>query len=138
MLDHEESGLESAAEINVTPMIDVLLSLLIIFMVAAPPPPNHKQPISVPQDPVTENPDNPDATLLIEIDEAGKATMGKTVLSQDFDEMVAQLEGSEKAQQDDRVAIKANGKVEYGKVIRVMSAAREAGIGSVGIASDRI
>jgi biopolymer transport protein ExbD len=52
--------------------------------------------------------------------------------------MVGQLEKSEKAQQDDRIAIKASGQVAYGKVIRVMSAAREAGIGSVGLASDRI
>lgn len=138
LLDEDEPAPEIAAEINVTPMIDVLLSLLIIFMVAAPPPPNHKQPISIPQDPVTENPEDPDATLLIEIDEVGKATMGKTILAEDFEEMVSQLEASEKAQQDDRIAIKANDKVAYGKVIRVMSAAREAGIGSVGIASDRI
>ena len=137
-MDEAGTSLDDAVEINVTPMIDVLLSLLIIFMVAAPPPPNHKQPINVPQDPVTENPDNPDATLLIEIDDQGKAMLGKTPLSDDFDEMVAQLEKSEKAKQDDRIAIKASDKVPYGKVIRVMSAAREAGIGSVGIASDRI
>jgi biopolymer transport protein ExbD len=138
LLEDEEPGLEVSAEINVTPMIDVLLSLLIIFMVAAPPPPNHKQPIAIPQDPVTENPEDPDATLLVEIDEAGKATMGQTALSDDFDKMVEQLAASEKAKQDDRIAIKASDKVAYGKVIRVMSAAREAGIGSVGIASDRI
>lgn len=131
-------SLEVAAEINVTPMIDVLLSLLIIFMVASPPTPNHKQPINVPQDPVTESPDNPDATLLIEIDDAGNATLGKTPLSQDFEEMVTQLQESDKAQQDDKIAIKASDKVPYGKVIRVMSAAREAGIESVGLASDRI
>jgi biopolymer transport protein ExbD len=139
MLDDDtEMTTQISSEINVTPMIDVLLSLLIIFMVASPPTPNHKQPINVPQDPVTESPDNPDATLLIEIDDAGKATLGKTPLSEDFEEMVSQLEKSEKAQQDDRIAIKASGKVAYGKVIRVMSAAREAGIGSVGLASDRI
>ena len=136
--EEESSGVEVSAEINVTPMIDVLLSLLIIFMVASPPTPNHKQPITIPQSPVAESADNPDATLLIEIDDAGKATLGKTPLSEDFDEMVKQLEKSDKAQQDDRIAIKASGKVPYGKVIRVMSAAREAGIGSVGLASDRI
>ena len=58
-----DEGLTTAAvaEINVTPMIDVLLSLLIIFMVASPPPPKHQQPIAIPQDPVEQTPDDPDA-----------------------------------------------------------------------------
>lgn len=126
------------AEINVTPMIDILLCLLIIFVVASPPPPNHKQPIAIPENPAAESPSSPDATLLVEIDDAGRAMLGKTPLSEDFAQMVAQLQASEKAQADDRIAIKAGPRVPYGKVIRVMSAAREAGIESVGIASDRI
>ena len=62
---------EAVAEINVTPMIDVLLSLLIIFMVAAKPPPKHKQPIAIPKDPIEQTENDPNATLLIKIDAAG-------------------------------------------------------------------
>ncbi len=128
---------EPVAEINVTPMIDVLMSLLIIFMVAAEPPPNHKQPIMIPQDPVEQTENDPNATLLIKIDQAGAITLGKTPVP-DRNALVEALKVSEKAQADGRVAVRADGKVPYGSVIDVMSAAREAGIGHVGIASERL
>ncbi|MEE9384684.1 MAG: biopolymer transporter ExbD [Nannocystaceae bacterium] len=134
----DEGGLDTICEMNVTPMIDVLLSLLIIFMVAAPPPPNEKQPITLPTNPITEQPDNPDATLLLTLDATGKAMLGKTALPDAFEPMVEALRANKKAQQDGRVAISASEAVSYGQVIRVMSAARQAGIASVGLASDRL
>ncbi len=134
----EEPTFAVSADINMTPMIDVLLCLLIIFMVAAPPPTSESQPISIPQDPVTETPDDPNATLLITVDSAGKATLGETPLPDDYAGRVKAIEGSAKAQADGRIAVPADGKVAYGEVIAVMAAAREAGIPSVGLASDRL
>jgi biopolymer transport protein ExbD len=137
--DDEGGGAsEALAEINVTPMIDVLLCLLIIFMVATPPPPSHKQEIAMPPETPVETQDDPKATLVVEIEDDGSATLGKTPLPPDYEGMVEEFKKSEKAQQDGKVAIKAGEKVEYGKVITVMAAAREAGIPSVGIASDRL
>ena len=129
---------DTVAEINVTPMIDVLLSLLIIFMVAAKPPPKHKQPITIPKDPVEQTEDDPDATLLVKIDAAGAVTIGKTAVSGGQAELVEALKANEKAQADGRVAVKAADEVAYGSVIDVMSAAREAGIEHVGIASEKL
>jgi len=129
---------ETVAEINVTPMIDVLMSLLIIFMVASEPPPNHKQPIAIPQDPIEQTENDPNATLLIKIDQAGVISVGKTPVSGGHTELVEALKANQKAQDDGRVAVKADGKVAYGRVIDVMSAAREAGIEHVGIASERL
>jgi len=119
-------------------MVDVLLSLLIIFMVASPKPPNEKIPINVPKNAVVQQPSDPNATLLISIDADGKARLGKEPLAPDYDKMVEQLKNNEKAQTDGRIAIKGDDKAKYGWVIRVMAAAHEAGIGSVGIASDKL
>lgn len=129
---------DTVAEINVTPMIDVLMSLLIIFLVAAKPPAKHQQPIAIPKDapPQTEN--DPNATLLVKIDAEGKVSVGKTAVAPGKEALVQALEDSEKAQADGKVAVKADGKVSYGAVIDVMAAAREAGISSVGIASERL
>lgn len=134
----DEPKFDVSAEINVTPMIDVLLSLLIIFMVASPPPSGEQQPISIPQDPIAETPNDPNATLLISIDADGKATLGETPLPDDYAGRVKAIKESEKAQADGRLAVNADGKVAYGQVIEVMSAAREAGIPSVGLASERL
>jgi biopolymer transport protein ExbD len=132
----DEGG--AIAEINVTPMIDVLMCLLIIFMTAAKPPPKHKQPMAIPQDSVTQIASDPNATLLINIAADGAVTIGKSPVSGGHDALVAALTASEKAQNDGRVAVKADDKVAYGVVIDVMSAAREAGIEHVGIASEKL
>jgi biopolymer transport protein ExbD len=132
----DESG--ALAEINVTPMIDVLMSMLIIFMVAAKPAAKHKQPIAIPQDSVAQLENDPTATLLVKIAADGSVMIGKTPVSGGHAALVAALTASEKAQTDGRVAVKADDKVAYGVVIDVMSAAREAGIEHVGIASEKL
>ena len=58
------------AEINVTPMVDVMLVLLIIFMITAPLI-THKIQIDLPQAAATKNPDKPDIVTL-SIDAQGK------------------------------------------------------------------
>jgi biopolymer transport protein ExbD len=136
--DESGAGGELNAEINVTPMIDVLMALLIIFMVASAPPPLHNQPINVPKDPVTQVIDDPNATLLIKIDAAGLVQIGKTPVANERAALVEALKNNEKAQSESKVAIKADDKVPYGKVIDVFAAAREAGIGQIGIASERL
>ena len=137
MVGEDDLQTDTVAEINVTPMIDVLLSLLIIFMVAAKPPPKHKQPISVPQDPVPQTENDPNATLLVKIDAAGAVSIGKTPVPGGHAALVEALKANEKAQSDGRIAVKPHDKVPYGKVIDVMAAAREAGLEHVGIASEK-
>ncbi|MBL9105041.1 MAG: biopolymer transporter ExbD [Myxococcales bacterium] len=133
----DEGG--AMCEINVTPMVDVLLCLLIIFMVATPPPANTQMPLDIPTAPTTAPPANdPTATLLISIDAAGRATLGNQPLSADYTAMVAELKANPKLQNDGKCAIDAAKGVTYGQVIRVMGAAHEAGVTSVGIASDRL
>lgn len=134
----KEGGDDTLVEINVTPMVDVLLSLLIIFMVATPKPPNEQIPIAVPQNAVVQQPSDPNATLLVTVQADGNARLGKEPLASDYDGMVKQLAANEKAQTDGRIAIKGEDGAKYGWVIRVMAAAHEAGIDRVGIASEKL
>ena len=138
MQSGDTGGEEPLAEINVTPMVDVLLSLLIIFMVAQPKPPNEQIPINVPQNPVQQLPDDNNASLLITIDAENNAKIGKEPLSSDYDKMVEQFKNNKKAQEDDKVVVAGDDKSKYGMVIRIMAAAHEAGIEEVGIASKRL
>lgn len=119
-------------------MVDVLLSLLIIFMVASPGPPNEQMPLGIPQDTVVQQANDPNAALLVTIDAAGGARLGKTPLAADYPAMVSQFEASEKAQKDSKVMINADEKVPYRRVIQIMAAAHESGVREVGIASDRL
>jgi biopolymer transport protein TolR len=134
----KEGGDETVSEINVTPMVDVLLCLLIIFMVASPTSPNEKMTIAVPKNAVTQAPSDPNATLLVTVDAQGNAKLGQDPLPKDYAGMVQALSKNEKAQADGRIAIKGEDKAKYGNVIRVMSAAHEAGIAKVGIASEKL
>ena len=130
-------GDSTLVEINVTPMVDVLLSLLIIFMVAQPKPPNEKIPLNVPQDAKTQSDNDPNATLVLTIEANGAARLGKDPLAAKYSDVVKQIKDNEKAVNDDRLAIKADDKTPYGRVIEIMAAANEAGIGKVSIASER-
>ncbi len=138
MFDEDDLDLKMSADINMTPMIDVLLCLLIIFLVASPPPPSEQQPVAIPDDPITEQPDDPEATLLITVADDGSARLGQTKLPTGHEEIVEAIRANKKAQTDGRLAIRAAPKVPYGTVISLMSAAREAGIGSIGLASERL
>lgn len=133
-----ESGDETLAEINVTPMVDVLLSLLIIFMISQPTPSNEQLPLNVPQDSVVQQPNDPNASLLVTIDDKGNAKLGKEPLSTDYDKMVEQFRKNEKAQTDNKVVISGDDATRYGIVIKVMAAAHEAGIEEVGVASKNL
>jgi biopolymer transport protein TolR len=133
----DEGG--AMCEINVTPMVDVLLCLLIIFMVASPPPANTQMPLDIPTASKTTPPaDDPSATLLLSIDAAGNAKLGTQPLSADYATMVTELKANEKLMNDGKCAIDAAKGVSYGQVVRLMGAAHEAGVTSVGIASDRL
>ncbi len=126
------------SEINVTPMVDVLLCLLIIFMVASPPPANTQMPLDIPTASKQTGPSDPSATLLLSIDASGAAKLGTQPLSADYDALVAELKANPKLASDGKVAIDPAVGVKYGQVVRMMAAAHDAGVTAVGIASDRL
>jgi biopolymer transport protein ExbD len=125
-------------EINVTPLVDVLLCLLIIFMVSAPPATNTQMPLDIPSQSKVQGPADPNATLLLSIDATGVVKLGTQVVPGDDEGLIAALKANPKVQGDGKLAIDAAPTVKYGEVVRLMAAAHDAGVGSVGIASDRL
>ena len=97
-----------------------------------------QQPIAVPEQPTVQTDSDSEATLLVSIAADGQATLGAQPLAPTYPEMVEQFRKSDKAQREGNIAISAVGTVQYRRVIEVMAAAREAGIASVGLASERI
>jgi biopolymer transport protein ExbD/biopolymer transport protein TolR len=136
------AGSTAKSDINITPLIDVMLVLLIIFMVVTPlaqkgldialpqPPP----PGSPPPDPSKTNQvvlgieDSPSGPI-ISVNKSPVATM---------DELENRLKDIFQARSDKTIFVRASGKVPYGKVVEAMDAAKGAGVDRIGIISEKM
>ncbi len=117
------------SEINVTPMVDVMLVLLIIFMVAAP-----LLTVGVPIDlPETQakamNSDTQPIT--VSIDQAGKVFLQETEIP--IDEVVPKLEAISKTGYDERIYVRGDKTADYGTVMKVMARISAAGYKNLGL-----
>jgi biopolymer transport protein TolR len=127
------SKLSSAAltsDINVTPLVDVCLVLLIIFMVVTPML-QKGVPVNLP---VTEDPQKtPDTEkqLLISLKSDGSVYLGPTVVRKD--QVQSALEEIHTRTPDREVAVKGDKMVKYGDVLDVLKACREVGFNDVGL-----
>lgn len=122
------------AEINVTPMVDVMLVLLIIFMVSAP-----LLTVGVPVDlPQTQakSMDQDKEPLAVSVDDKGKVFLQNTEIS--LDELVAKLKAITEARggMDERVYVRGDKKVDYGTVMKVMGRLSAAGFKRVALITE--
>ena len=118
------------ADINVTPLVDVCLVLLIIFMVVTPML-QKGVPVNLP---VTEAPEKtPDSEkqLQISIKEDGSVYVGPNVVRKDQVESL--LKEIHERTPDREVAVKGDRLVKYGDVVDVLKACREVGFNDVGL-----
>ncbi len=120
------------ADINVTPLVDVCLVLLIIFMVVTPML-QKGVPINLP---VTEEPEktpDTDKQLQISVKANGAVYLGSNVVRKD--QVQAELENIHQRTPDREVAVKGDKLVKYGDVLDVLKACREVGFNDVGLIS---
>jgi biopolymer transport protein TolR len=118
-------------EINVTPLIDVMLVLLVIFMVTAP---LLTTGVHVDLPKVKSAPMQADDTkLLVIITSDGHVYLGKDEITGDVDD---KLKNNARLQQDKELYVQADESVKYGVVLRVMAAARQAGVEKLGMITD--
>ena len=118
-------------EINVTPLIDVMLVLLVIFMVTAP---LLTTGVSVDLPKVKSAPmAADDSKLMIIITSDDHVYLGKDEITGDLDN---KLKTNARLQTEKEVYIQGDENVKYGTVLRVMSAARSAGVEKLGMITD--
>ena len=119
-------------EINMTPFIDVMLVLLIIFMVAAP-----LMTVGVPLDlPQTKAaPLNTDAKpVTLSIKATGQVFLAEAELKDN--EIVAKLTSAAKQGFEERIYVRGDKKVDYGRVAQVMSIVTSAGYKRVALVTE--
>jgi biopolymer transport protein TolR len=131
-------GLQS--EINVTPMVDIMLVLLIIFMVVTP---FLQQGITVA---LPKNLNNPDvdpniikeSSIVISIPNDGEYYLAKKrVQKEQLTEEVDGLLEKIKNEQDRIVYIKSGVGVSYGDVVNVINEVRKLGVDKIGLVADK-
>jgi biopolymer transport protein ExbD len=118
------------SDINVTPLVDVCLVLLIIFMVVTPML-QKGVPVNLP---VTEEPEKtPDTEkqLQISVKADGTVYLGSTVVRKD--QVQTELENIHAKTPDREIAVKGDKLVKYGAVLDVLKACREVGFNNVGL-----
>ena len=118
------------SDINVTPLVDVCLVLLIIFMVVTPML-RKGVPINLP---VTEDPEktpDTDKQLQISVKANGAVYLGSNVVRKD--QVQSELEAIHQRTPDREIAVKGDKQVKYGDVLDVLKACREVGFNDVGL-----
>ncbi len=120
-------------DINVTPFVDVMLVLLIIFMVAAP---LASVSIKVKLPPANAKPQTkPPKIMYISIKENGDLYVGDTPTDiADLPDSLKLAEGP--GQQDERIFIRGDENVEYGKFLEVMNTLQDNGFYSVALVGE--
>ena len=131
-------GLQS--EINVTPMVDIMLVLLIIFMVVTPML-QHGVTVALPKD--LQNPEEDqritsDKSVVISIPETGKYFLGKDKMEKEqIKDKVQKMLDNIKKEEDKIVYIKSGVDVSYGEVVKIINAVREKGVDKIGLVADK-
>ena len=135
-LAKRDEGSKVNSNINVTPMVDVMLVLLIIFMVVTP---MLQKGISVDMAQVNNPEQMPDAdkedALLVSVTRDGKVYFGSEQTT--IDNLTNKVKDRLANKADKRVFIKSDARARYGNVVEVVDNVRSAGVDDVGLLTEQ-
>ena len=131
-----DEGKKVNSNINVTPMVDVMLVLLIIFMVITPML-NNKVNVDLPtatQAVVMEDANKEDA-VMVAVTRDGKVFLGGD--QGGVDDMGAKISAKLENKTDKKVYLRADNRATYGKVMDAVDGVRAAGVSQLGLLTEK-
>ena len=132
---------KAVSDINVTPLIDVLLVLLIIFMVIVPVTPKGLETV-IPQPPKDKSIPTPETVIVVSIQANGKGepsylintdVFAKAQLEPKLQEIFATRQGNDKV-----MFVKGDASLDYSKVAEVIDMGHQAGVDNIGLITPRM
>jgi biopolymer transport protein ExbD len=125
----EDGGDDVMGEINVTPLVDVMLVLLVVFIVTAPLLTNAIH-VNLPETAETAPPEEKEA-VYVSVDAQGKIFIDKTEIA--LESFENELKTRKAADPEIALNLNADDAVQYGIVAKVMSSIERAGIAKLSV-----
>jgi biopolymer transport protein TolR len=125
-------GPQPMSEINMTPLVDVMLVLVVIFILTAPLLVSAVK-VELPKTEGAKVLDAPKFVALT-VDKAGQVYVNNQALTTEV--LAATLQGAAQKNPDTEVQLRADASVPYGRVVEVMGVAQKAGLSRIGFVAD--
>ncbi|PYV20553.1 MAG: biopolymer transporter ExbD [Acidobacteria bacterium] len=134
---HKPTAPPTVADINVTPLVDVMLVLLIIFMVITPMlQKGFSVDMAKAMNPrLMQDAEKEDATI-IAVTRDGKMYLGNTQIK--LDEITTKVKDRIAAKLDKTVYVRSDARAKYGDFLKVVDNVRAAGVDSLGLITEKI
>jgi biopolymer transport protein TolR len=131
--DDEDDGFRPISDINVTPLVDVMLVLLIVFMVAAPLM-TVGVPLQLPKSAAAKA-QEPKEPIVVSIDKSGKVFLDKEELTDEA--ILARLTAMATSDAEQVVLVRGDKEIQYGRLMEVMGHVSNAGFRKVSLIAEK-
>ena len=125
-------GTQPMSEINMTPLVDVMLVLVVIFIITAPLLASSIK-LDLPKTEAAQAGEAP-AFVTVTVDKAGQAFLNDQPL--DLSALAIRLTQTAKSKPETEVQLRADASVPYGRIVEVMGTAQKAGLNRIGFVAD--